>query len=89
MKTLHTPQRCQVIWQGCRITAVQLGPHTWPVEQVIDQYILCDIWRHQPQAGGERRVYYLLDTARGLLEVFERQAGPPHQLGWWIAGWPD
>ena len=89
MKTLHSPQRCQVTWQDGQITKVHLKHQTWPVEQVVDQYVLCDAWRHQPQPGGERRVYYLLDTTRGLLEVFERQAGPPHQLGWWIAGWPD
>jgi hypothetical protein len=58
--------QCRKGWPA----VIRAGRHTWPVQKVIDYWVIEGRW----WAGPEKRIYFRVDTEGGVLEVY-RGAG--------------
>ena len=93
MKTLHTPERCEVRLEpdgegGDFVSAVEFRGQTWYTRTLLETWTYWGDWWLDAALEGESRTYFVLGTQQGELSVFHRSS-PTEAPGWFVAGWFD
>ena len=89
MKFLHQAEECTVQEEHGRVLAVRWRERVWQVKATLDVWTYRGNWWLDPSLQGERRTYHVLGTARGEIEVYQREHPDPEKRGWWVSAWWD
>jgi hypothetical protein len=94
MKTLHVPERCEVLLEpdadgGVWVSAVRYRGMTWYTRVTLKVWWYWGDWWLDPQLAGEARTYYVLGTSKGEISVFHRINPQESERGWFVEGWYD
>jgi hypothetical protein len=94
MKTLHTPQRCQVWLETDEegrpwVCAVTFRGRTWRTKVTLEIWTYWGEWWLDPDLKGESRLYFVIGTQHGEISLFQRSGGKAEDDGWFVEGWFD
>ena len=94
MKTLHTPERCEVRLEpdgagGDFVNAVEFRGQTWYTRTLLEVWTYWGDWWLDPALEGESRTYFILGTQRGEITVFHCSSPRTEEQGWFVEGWYD
>lgn len=94
MKTLHRPERCEVLLEpdvegGVWVSSVHYRGSTWYTRMVLEVWSYWGDWWLDPSLEGESRTYYVLGTSKGEISIFLRHNPRDAERGWFVAGWYD
>lgn len=87
MKHLATPEPCKTLVERGHVTLVTWRDRKWLVVKTLDVWVYRVDWWLTASLEGERRVYHLLATRKGEIEVFERTRD--RVRAWLVSGWWD
>lgn len=94
MKTLHTPQRCQVLLEPDEdgrpwVVAVKFRGLTWRTRVTLEVWSYWGEWWLDADLEGESRTYFVLGTQHGEISLFQRKGARLEDRGWYVEGWFD
>ena len=94
MKTLHIPERCEVLLEpdgtgGVWVSALRWRGSTWRVKTTLEVWVYWGDWWLDPGLAGESRRYHVLGTQKGEISRFYRHGTRVEERGWFVEGWYD
>ena len=87
MKLLREFEPCLVLIERERVTAVRWRGRTRTVTKLLEVWVYRGAWWLEPSLEGERRVYHVLATKLGEIEVFEQTLNGT--VAWLVSRWFD